>query len=440
MKWIFLLGLMILTPALAAYLRGNRRHLPKAAFVLALLPFIEAKFNVSASPITWPAWQGIAKGITLSLTDAVAIAMIAASYKIRTPRIIALAFGLYVLAYLVSTALAPLRTASFFYGWEVLRAVLIYYAVARACVTHEKVPVAIFSGLVAGVATQGVAVAIEFAGGARQAGGWFGHQNLLGMATHFVVYPAFAAFLGGYQRNKALIALVAAVIIAFAGGSRATIGLIGMGLFATLIVSIWHKSSGRKTAIAAAASIGMLVASPVLLSAIDRRSDAERASSSDIRVKMMNAASDIVADHPLGVGANRYVVVVNTEGYAARNKVEWTSAAAPVHNSYYLVAAEMGWLGLFGLIAVFLSSIWLAFSTLRQAKPGFRAEYAVGVAIAFIAVVAHSYVEWITFTYGIQAFFAMSLAMVVTANTAPRKKLARRPASAAIGNEALPAT
>lgn len=431
---------MFFTPALATYLRGNRRHLPKAAFVLAILPFIEAKFNVSASPITWPMWQGIAKGITLSLTDAVAIAMIVASYKIRTPRVIAVSFGLYVLAFLISTALAPLRTASFFYGWEVMRAVIIYYAVARACVTHEKVPVAIFTGLVAGLATQGVAVAIEFAGGARQAGGWFGHQNLLGMATHFVVYPAFAAFLGGYLRNRAFIALVSAVIIAFAGGSRATIGLIGMGLFATLIVSIWHRSSGRKTAIAAVASIGMLAASPVLLSAIDRRSDAERESSSDIRVKMMNAASDIVADHPLGVGANRYVVVVNTEGYAARNKVEWTSAAAPVHNSYYLVAAEMGWLGLIALISVLLSSILLALSTLRRAKPGLRAEYTVGVMIAFIAVSVHSYVEWITFTYGIQALFAMSLAMVVTANTAPRRKLARRPSLPAVGSDAVPAT
>jgi O-Antigen ligase len=438
-KWIFLLGLLILTPALAAYLKGNRRQLPKAAFLLGLLPFIEAKYNISASPITWPAWQGIAKGITLSLTDAVAIAMIAASYRAKTPRIIAYAFGLFIAAFLLSTALAPVKTPSLFYGWELLRAVLIFFAVMRATMTVEQVPLALFTGLVAGLATQGVAVAIEFAGGARQAGGWFGHQNLLGMATHFVVFPAFALFLGGHYQIRAGIAVASAVVIAFAGGSRATIGLIGLGLFATLVLSIWHKSTGRKIAIAAAATIGMLAASPILLSAIDRRSDVERESSSDIRVKMMNAASQILADYPFGVGPNRYVVVVNTEGYSSRNKVEWTSAAAPVHNTYYLVAAEMGWLGLAGLIGLFGSVIWLAISTLKRTRPGFRAEYVAGVAVAFIAVAIHAYVEWITITYGIQALFAMSLAMVATANQVPARKPVRRRPRPLVAGSHVPA-
>lgn len=435
MKWIFLLGLLILTPALAAYLKGNRRQLPKAAFLLGLLPFVEAKFNISASPITWPMWQGIAKGITLSLTDAVAIAMIAASHKAKTPRIIKRAFGLFVVAFLLSTALAPVKMPSLFYGWEVLRAVLIFYAVMRATMTVEKVPLALFTGLVAGLATQGVAVALEFAGGARQAGGWLGHQNLLGMATHFVVFPAFALFLGGHYQVRSGLAVASAIIIAFAGGSRATIGLIGIGLFATLVLSIWHKSTGRKIAIAATATIGMLAAAPILLSAIDRRSDVERASSSDIRVKMMNAASQMLADYPFGVGANRYVVVINTEGYSSRNKVEWTSAAAPVHNTYYLIAAEMGWIGLAGLIGLFGSVIWLAIATLKNMRTGFRAEYVAGIAVAFIAVSIHSYVEWITVTYGIQALFAMSLAIVATANQMPvRKPVRRRPQTFVAGS------
>src|SRR5687767_6412159 len=85
LKWIFLAGLLVLTPLLAMFLRNNRQHLPKAAFALALLPFIEMRLNVIASPYTWPTWPGFVSGIDISLTDGLAIAMICASNRVKTP-------------------------------------------------------------------------------------------------------------------------------------------------------------------------------------------------------------------------------------------------------------------------------------------------------------------------------------------------------------------
>ena len=76
MKWIFLVGLIFFTPVLIMLLRSNRDHLPKAAVVLGLLPFIETRFNVSAAPISWALWPGYVKGIEFSLTDAVALALL----------------------------------------------------------------------------------------------------------------------------------------------------------------------------------------------------------------------------------------------------------------------------------------------------------------------------------------------------------------------------
>lgn len=412
MKWVFLLGLIAFTPALAFFLKGNRRHLPSAAFVLGLLPFIEAKFNVSASPVTWPMWQGIAKGITLSLTDSVAIAMIAAGYKVRAPRILIYAFGLFAFAFVISTALAPLRTPSLFYGWEVLRAVLVFWAVARASQISERVPMALFSGLVAGLATQAFAVMMEYAGGARQSGGWFGHQNLLGMATHFIVFPAFALFLAGVCKKRSLFAVFCAIIIAFAGGSRATIGLMGGGLILVMLLSISRKPTPRKTGFAALAVVALLALTPVLTSAIDRRSDQERADSSDIRLKMISAATEIMEDHPFGVGANRYVVVVNTGGYSNRNGVDWMSASAPVHNTYYLMGAEMGWLGVAGFVAIVFSVIVLAWQASKTGSTRFNREIAVGLTISYIAVCIHAYVEWITVLYAIQILFSMTLGII----------------------------
>ena len=106
MKWIFLAGLLVFTPLLTMFLRNNRQHLPKAAFALGLLPFIETRLNISAQPYGWPGWQGYVKGIDISLTDAVAVAMIVAGASIKTPLRIKLAFLFFVVVFIISTAAA----------------------------------------------------------------------------------------------------------------------------------------------------------------------------------------------------------------------------------------------------------------------------------------------------------------------------------------------
>lgn len=415
MKWIFLAGLFLLTPLLIVYLKSNRQHLPLFAFALGLLPFIESRFNVSASPIAWPEWPGIAKGIELSLTDSVAIAMLLAGSRVRTPMALKISIGILVAAYFISMAKADAWMPSFFYGWNFLRTVLVFYAVARASVADRRVPAALLTGLITGLAVQAVVVSYEYARGARQAGGWFGHQNMLGMASHFIVYPALAAFLGGYYRNRALVAVVAGLIVAFAGGSRATVGLLVVGMIVTMILSYRHSASGRKASIAAAALIGVIAVSPLLYSAIERRSAESIASSNEQRRAMIAAATMIIVDHPQGVGANRYVIVSNIGGYSARANVAWNerNRAAPVHNTYYLVTAEMGWLGLIGLLAMLGTLIATALSTLRRAPQSFVGEYAAGIAACFLMIAAHSWVEWITMSFLIHIMLAMTVGVLV---------------------------
>ena len=77
----------------------------------------------------------------------------------------------------------------------------------------------------------------------------------------------------------------------------------------------------------------------------------------------------MIADHPLGVGANQYVIVANTGGYSARAGVPWNTdeRAAPVHDAYYLVTAELGFLGLFGLcrLASQFDPSWFSVAQIR---------------------------------------------------------------------------
>ena len=413
LKWIFLAGLLVLTPLLATYLRNHRQYLPKAAFVLALLPFIEMRLNVTASPYSWPMWPGFVKGIDISLTDGLAIAMIYAGSRVASPLRLKLAFGLYIIVFILSTAFAEIYVPSLFYGWQLVRVVLLYYAVARATAADRDVPAYLLTGLIAGLSVQAVVVIQQKLSGLAQAGGWFGHQNLLGMASHFIVYPAFAAFLGGHYVRRTALCLAAAFVVAWAGGSRATIGLMCVGLVLTIVLSCWQRTNTRKIAVAGLALLCIVAAVPVLYGAVERRSTEARAASDQEREHMKEAATMVIAEHPLGVGANRFVTVANVGGYYARAGVVWNSFGAPVHNTYYLVTAEMGLLGLGALMGVLIVVFSLAWTNLRRAPFGFESEYSLATVVIVFAVAAHSYFEWITMFWVIQYLFAMNVAIIV---------------------------
>lgn len=424
MKWIFLAGLAVATLIVAALLKSNRNRVRLAAFGLGLLPFMEVHFHLFAAPIAWPQWQGIVKGTEISVSDALAFAVLISSAKAKSPTALRIAFAGVVLAYAISTLASGTHMESLFFGWEIVRGLLVYLALLRATAADHEVPIYVLKGLIAGLVIQAAVVISEYATGAVQAGGWFGHQNLLGFTTHFVAYSAFAAFLAGYFRKTMLLALFASIIIAFTGASRATIGLMLAGICATTFFSIWHHRTGRKMAVIGVALVAIVMVSPLLYSAVQRRSVEQREDSSQERELMKSAASMIVSDNPLGVGANRYVVVANVGGYAERAGVPWDFAnrSAPVHNSYYLVTAEMGWLGLGALIGLLVAGLSVAINTLRRMPPGLSGELAAGTASAMLMVAIHSNYEWIFFIHSSLYFLALTLGVVGGLNARVRKR------------------
>jgi hypothetical protein len=414
-KWVFLLGLLVFTPWLTVHLKANPKHLPYAGFAMGLLPFLLSGLNLTASPIAWPHWSGPVKGLDVSLIDGVALAVLLSTRRVSTPVAIRVSFAIYGLAVLISTLTSQVWMASFFYLWQLVRTALIYMAISRACVTVKGVPLAVVSGLGAGLIFQSGVALVQYLGGDPQAGGWFGHQNLLGMASHFGIFPAVALLLAGLYPMRALAVVMAGVLVAFTGGSRATIGLFAIGLVFTWILSVWHQPSGRKSAIGFGMVVALVLAAPVLWSAVERRSDAERADSNKMRSQMINAAKMIIADYPMGVGPNRYVVVANTGGYAARAGIAWNPAnrEAPVPNSYYLVTAEMGWLGLLGLVTLLGSIIGVGISAMRKASRGLEAELLVGATASMIIFAVHAYFEWITMFYNIHYLVGISVGLIV---------------------------
>lgn len=101
--------------------------------------------------------------------------------------------------------------------------------------------------------------------------------------------------------------------------SRATLGLGALGYAATFAMSTLRKWMFRKGvfAIAGLVLLGFLV--PLAISMLDNRFSVNPLSDEyDELAAFESAATSILSDHPMGIGANNYVVVANTKGYNQR--------------------------------------------------------------------------------------------------------------------------
>lgn len=440
MKWIILIGLIGSLGPLTMFLRSQPKYLLHACFFMGLLVFfLDPYLNIS--PISWR-WTGAVKGFELSILDVIAFAIIFATPSVRFPLGLKVGLGLYLTAMFIATFNATQLTPALFSIWQFMRAVLVFVALARATAVVRDAPIALLGGLGIGLMIEAVVAAKQYAGGNTQPGGTLGHRNLLGLMSHFAVMPAFALLLAGRRTKMAAMVVVAGGIVALAGGGRATVGLYAIGLGITTLVSIRHKLTGRKSAVAGAAVLALVLAAPAMLWAIDRRSDAAKASSDQERSAMTRAARMIIADYPFGVGPNQYLIVANIGGYSSRADVAWNEAnrAAPVHNTYLLVTAELGFLGLLGFLSIFLSAITIGLRSLKRLASGERTDLAIGITATLIVAAAHLAYEWAFATYYVQYVLAMSMGTLVGITAASRQRsVAARPSrKPAVGRDLAP--
>jgi O-antigen ligase len=122
----------------------------------------------------------------------------------------------------------------------------------------------------------------------------------------------------------------------------------------------------------------------------------------------------MISDHPLGVGANYYVVAANTGGYNNRAGVAPVigSESTNVHNIYYLVTAETGYIGLATFVLMLLQPLVVAFRCGWRNRGDRRGDLLLGLGISLFVIYVHSYFEWIFITFSPQYMFALDVGLV----------------------------
>jgi O-antigen ligase len=417
-KWPALIIALAIIGPLANWLRRNPRHVPMIWIIMGLLPFVLDERHLYLALVSWAGWPGYVMGVELSVLDLLAVAIYLSLPRTGPSPPFWISMALYFLAAVLAAFQAESPLFALGYSWQLARMFLVYAVVSKAAATDERVVPALLTGLAIGLCYEaGVTLWQRFGRGVLQATGTVGHQNLLGLMSHFVVFPWFALLLAGQRGWQPVAAPLAGVVTAVMTVSRATLGLGAAGYAGLFMLSAARRWTSRKALFLAAGATLVAILVPVVLSSIERRFDGQlegTADAYDERAAFERAATMIISDHPWGVGTNHYVVAANTGGYNTRARVAAVqgSDSAHVHNAYLLVAAESGYLGIVTFVLMLLQPMVVAFRCGWRHRGDRRGDVLLGFGISLLVVYLHNNFEWAFVAHPVQYMFALDVGMV----------------------------
>ena len=368
--------------------------------------------------ISWAGkWPAYTYGAEISLLDLIVLGIFLSLPRRQHPLPFKFPIGFYFFAVILSVYQASVPEAALFYVWQLARIFFIYIVISTASAQDPRVSPALLKGMAFGLIL-GLCEALweRFGLGILRTHGGFSHENLFGVVSHFVVYPFFALLLAGERGWLAPVISLAGIIIAALTASRATFALAVFGYGVVFIASTMRGWNSRKTKVAAISFIAVLAVAPLVVSSFQDRfqSGAVNAffGTDEARVAMARAASMMLADHPMGVGPNHFIVVANNGGYYSQVKLPWTDTRAFVHNAYWLVAAESGYLGIISFVMLLLSPLIVAFRCGWRNRKDHRGDLLLGFGVALLIVYLHSFYEWVFVSFEIEYMFAATMGLV----------------------------
>lgn len=415
MKWPVLAIALAATIPLSDWLRRNPQLSLKVWMLMGFLPFVISQLHLYMAVVSWTEWGGYVKGVELTALDLFALALYLSMRGGRNPLPFRFSMGLYFLAALLSTLQAEVPVAALFYPWQLARIFLLYATVTRGVSANPQVASALIKGMaMALIMEAGVVLWQRFGLGILQTGGTVGHQNTLGIMSHIVVFPCFAVMLAGRGRLPPAVVL-SGLIIEVLTTSRATIGLGAVGFMLVFLMSTLRQWTPRKATVALMGVIFVAMLTPLALASFEQRKVFnDEASSDDERSAYIRAASMMVSDHPLGVGANHFSFIANVGGYDDRAGVPWdeSSRVGNVHNSYWLVAAETGFPGLITLVLLLYRPLSVAFLCGWRHREDERGDMLLGLGVGLLIVYLHLFFEWSFVIYPAQYVLAIAVGSV----------------------------
>ncbi len=420
MKWFVIL---LCAGSFLALLPVNRLPAGVSTSLWTLLGFLalqQGPLGAYFALISWAHWPGYVKGFEVAGLDLLAFGFLLRHWSAKLPIFPILpAMAVYIAIVIGCAMVANEPQAGLFYAWQLGRVFLIGYAVYRGVASDERAGPAIFNGTaIALLVILYGAIWDSVIGGRLQTGGAFGHQNMLGMMTHFVSLPALLVVLAGGSNGFIAMAALSGPLAAWLTVSRATLGIVAIGYAVTLALSLLRRWTGRKMLVVAAGMICVAPLAPATIGSFEIRLARDQAVDQtgieDEREVFERVAALMLSEHPFGIGPNHYVRAANMDGYAVRGGVIPTegSRGAHVHNVYWLVAAETGYLGLIAFVVLLLIPLVQAFRVGWRHRNDRLGDLLLGLGMSLLAIYVHSMYEWLLVTFQMQYMLTTTAGLI----------------------------
>jgi O-antigen ligase len=380
---------------------------------MGFLPFILNSLHFYFAFASWPDWTGYVFGAEFSILDGLALGLYFSLPRARTSFPFRYSMALYFLAVLISALHAQVPIPALFVCWQLARMFFLYAVVSRACAANLGVVSALLTGMgVALIMEASIATWQRFALGELQAGGSLGQQNILGLVSHFVVFPYFAMLLTRERRWLPVLIVLAGVVVEILTTSRATLGLAALGYALVFIFSALKQWTPRKLQVLLVAIAAIAILIPVATSSLGERGYTAMERSSRERAAFIEESQEIISDNPWGVGANNYVHAAVAGRYYEKANLDWFEALAIVHNSYLLTTAETGYLGLIAFVIFLIRPLFVAFRCGWRCRRDIRGELLLALGVSLLIVYLHAAFEFVFLTFVPQYLLVLELGMV----------------------------
>ena len=240
MRYVALLVIFISLPILISLIGNDPKRRDKAVMALGVLMFCTGPLDLSAALLVWPMWQGLSKGIFVSLLDTIAVALIFTRHKRLNKAHFLPLIAIFAVPTVLSVVFAPEKQAAMFLVVQILQMAVFLVALSG----ELQRPMALrnlLQGLAIGLMIQAGYVLWQKAGGAIQAAGTMPHQNILGLIVELAALPLLAAVLEGEKSKLVYAGLIAGLIVIAGGGSRGTMLYFAIGAVSLIVLSIIRR-------------------------------------------------------------------------------------------------------------------------------------------------------------------------------------------------------
>jgi O-antigen ligase len=416
-KWVFLIVVAALVWPLSVRLRRNSRDRLRIFVLAGFLPFVLSAGHLYLAVISWD-WVGYVKGAEISVLDLIALAIYLSLPGPKGGLPFRWSMSLYFAVTSLSAIQAMYPMAALFYSLQLARAFLVYVTVYRGVCADPRIAASVLKGMAAGMFLEAAVAAWQHFGlGVVQTPGTFSSQNLLGVVSQFAIFPFFAIVLGGRRGWLPPAVVAAGLAIAVLTTSRGTMALDAVGLAIVFVLSAFRQWTSRKAKVLLMGVGAMAVFAPLAALSLQQRFNGGQeiglVEEDRERLIFKEAAAAMLSDHPMGVGPNHFTIIANLGGYFARAGEFWSNGLATnVHNVYWLVATETGYLGLITFVLFLLRPLTVAFACSFRHRRDVRGDLLLGLGTALLVVYIHSFEEWILVTFDAQYVCAIVIGLI----------------------------